>query len=177
MHVAAEQMPLPDMTWTQPIENKRALLAGYWRGDGSWSYIRGGPSVILECGTTSRELADGLLRLLADLGVVASMRVGRTTKSTRDTYWLRISGADQVENLLDLVPESERKAITNSSTARRSASHRPDTDERERTLHGCGSLPSSVARSRARCTRLKFRACTHLSLLAGWSPTTAFPKM
>jgi UDPglucose 6-dehydrogenase len=114
MHVAAEQMPLPDLTWTQSVENKRALLAGYWRGDGSWSYIRGGPSVILECGTTSRELADGLLRLLADLGVVASMRVGRTTKSTRDTYWLRISGADQVEKLLDLVPESERKAITNS---------------------------------------------------------------
>jgi UDPglucose 6-dehydrogenase len=105
---------IPDQIWTQPIENKRALLAGYWRGDGSWSYIRGGPSVILECGTTSRELADGLLRLLADLGVVASMRVGRTTKSTRDTYWLRISGADQVENLLDLVPESERKAITES---------------------------------------------------------------
>src|SRR5260370_5467496 len=114
MHVAAEQMPLPDLTWTQSVENKRALLAGYWRGDGSWSYIRGGPSVILGCGRTSRELADGLLRLLADLGVVASMRVGRTTKSTRDTYWLRISGADQVEKLLDLVPESERKAITNS---------------------------------------------------------------
>jgi len=114
MHVAAEQMPLPDLTWTQSVENKRALLAGYWRGDGSSSYIRGGPSVILECGTTSRELADGLLRLLADVGVVASMRVGRTTKSTRDTYWLRISGADQVEKLLDLVPESERKAITSS---------------------------------------------------------------
>jgi len=83
-------------------------------GDGSWSYIRGGPSVILECGTTSRELADGLLRLLADIGVVASMRVGRTAKSTRDTYWIRISGADQVEGLLDLVPESDRQAIVAS---------------------------------------------------------------
>src|SRR5260370_34664571 len=114
MHVATEQMSLPDSTWTQPVELKLALLAGYWRGDGSWSYIRGGPSVILECGATRRELADGLLRLLANLGVVASMRVGRTAKATRDTYWLRISGADQVEKLLDLVPESERKAITNS---------------------------------------------------------------
>src|SRR5260370_5326665 len=114
MHVATEQMAMPDLTWTKPVERKRALLAGYWRGDGSWSYIRGGPSVILECGATRRELADGLLRLLANLGVVASMRVGRTTKSTRDTYWLRISGADQVENVLDLVPESERKAITDS---------------------------------------------------------------
>jgi UDPglucose 6-dehydrogenase len=96
------------------VEHKRALLAGYWLGDGSWSYIQGGPSVILECGTTSTDLADGLLRLLADLGVVASMRVGRTAKSTRDTYWIRCSGADQVEKLLDLVPEGERESITAS---------------------------------------------------------------
>ena len=105
---------LPGQIWTQPLEHKRALLSGYWMGDGSWSYIRGGPSVILECGTTSHELADGLLRLLADIGVVASMRVGRTAKSTRDTYWIRISGADQVEGLLDLVPESDRQAIVAS---------------------------------------------------------------
>jgi UDPglucose 6-dehydrogenase len=105
---------IPDQIWTEAVEHKRALLAGYWMGDGSWSYIQGGPSVILECGTTSRELADGLLRLLADLGVVGSMRVGRTAKSTRDTYWIRISGADQVEGLLDLVPECDRKAILDS---------------------------------------------------------------
>lgn len=102
---------LPDQVWTQPAEHKRALLAGYWQGDGSWSFVAGGPSVVLECGTTSRELGDGLLRLLAELGVVASLRVGRTIKSTRDTYWIRISGADQVERLLDLVPESERGTI------------------------------------------------------------------
>jgi len=105
---------LPDQIWTQPVEHKRALLAGYWMGDGSWSYVRGGPSVILECGTTSRELADGLLRLLADLGVVGSMRVGRTAKSTRDTYRVRVSGSDQVEGLLDLVPEGERQTIVDS---------------------------------------------------------------
>jgi UDPglucose 6-dehydrogenase len=105
---------LPDQIWTQPAEHKRALLAGYWLGDGSWSYVRGGPSVVLECGTTSRELADGLLRLLADLGVVGSLRVGRTAKSTRDTYWIRISGAAQVEGLLDLVPECDRQAIVES---------------------------------------------------------------
>jgi UDPglucose 6-dehydrogenase len=102
---------LPDQIWTETIEHKRALLAGYWLGDGSWSFISGGPSVILECGTTSPELADGLLRLLADLGVLASMRVGRTAKSTCDTYWVRISGADQVEGLLNLVPEADRPAI------------------------------------------------------------------
>jgi UDPglucose 6-dehydrogenase len=102
---------LPDAIWTASAAHKRALLAGMWRGDGSWSFINGGPSVILEYGTVSRELSDGVLRLLADLGIVASVRVGRTRKSTCDTFWIRISGAQQVEKLLDFVPEKDRAVI------------------------------------------------------------------
>jgi UDPglucose 6-dehydrogenase len=108
---------LPDAIWTAPTVHKRALLAGMWRGDGSWSFVNGGPSVILEYGTVSRELADGVLRLLAGLGIVASMRVGRTRKSTCDTFWIRISGAQQVEQLLDFVPEKDR-AVIQASIAR-----------------------------------------------------------
>src|SRR6266480_2360581 len=77
---------LPDSIWTAPAAYQRALLAGMWRNDGSWSFINGGPSVILEYGTVSRELADGVLRLLASLGLVASVRVGRVAKSTCDTF-------------------------------------------------------------------------------------------
>jgi len=113
------EMRIPDEIWNQSADHKRALLSGYWHGDGSWSYIRSGPSVILECGTTSRDLADGLLRLLADLGFVASMRVGRTAKSTRDTHWIRVSGADQVEKLLELVPEADRQSIVKSIARQR----------------------------------------------------------
>ena len=51
---------------------------------------------------------DGMLRLLGDLGVVARLKVGRTAKSTVDTYWLCISGADQVESALWLFPPHER---------------------------------------------------------------------
>jgi UDP-glucose 6-dehydrogenase len=98
---------LPDEIWDRPPIEKRALLRGLWDGDGSWSYINGGPSVILEYGTVSKRLADGMVRLLADLGVVASIRTGRTTKSTVDTYWLRISGADQIEAAWWLLPEDE----------------------------------------------------------------------
>jgi UDPglucose 6-dehydrogenase len=76
--------------------------------------INGGPSVILECGTTSAELADGLLRLLADVGIVASRRIGRMSRSTRDTHWIRCSGADQVERLLDFVSPRDRITITKS---------------------------------------------------------------
>jgi UDPglucose 6-dehydrogenase len=103
---------LPDWIWEEPEEHKRALLAGLWLGDGSWSYINGGPSVVLEYGTVSRPLADGMLRLLGDLGVVARLKVGRTSKSTVDTYWLVISGAEQVERLLDLVQPADRGTIS-----------------------------------------------------------------
>lgn len=105
---------LPDLIWDEPEAHKRAVLAGLWLGDGSWSLINRGPGVVLEYGTVSRELVDGMLRLLGELGVVARLKVGRTAKSTVDTYWLVVSGADQVELLLDLVPDRDRGAILES---------------------------------------------------------------
>ncbi|MGH7911948.1 MAG: nucleotide sugar dehydrogenase [Candidatus Dormibacteraceae bacterium] len=107
----AYQQRLPDAIWEASEEHKLALLAGLWRGDGSWSYVNRGPSVVLEYGTVSRDLADGVLRLLGALGFIGSVRVGRTAKSTCDTYWIRITGAAQVEQLLDLVPEVDRDQI------------------------------------------------------------------
>ncbi len=102
---------LPDLVWERSSEDKWAVLSGLWEGDGSWSLVNGGPSVILELGTVSEELADGVHRLLGDLGVVASQRIGRTAKSTKDTYWLRVSGADQVERAIALVPERDRRGV------------------------------------------------------------------
>jgi UDPglucose 6-dehydrogenase len=61
----------------------------------------------MEYGTASARLADGMLRLLGDLGIVASQRIGRTAKSTVDTHWLRVSGADQIESAWFLFPEAE----------------------------------------------------------------------
>ncbi len=105
---------LPDLAWTLPEEHKRALVSGMWRGDGSWSLIAGGPSVVMEYGTVSREVADGLLRLLGEFGIAASLKVGRGRKSTVDTFWMRISGADQVERMLDLVEPAARDVIFRS---------------------------------------------------------------
>jgi UDPglucose 6-dehydrogenase len=105
---------IPDAVWDAPDELKRALLAGLWLGDGSWSYVNGGPSVVLEYGTVSRTLADGMLRLLGDLNIVARLKVGRTAESTRDTYWLVVSGADQVERLVELVPPPAPPVIAES---------------------------------------------------------------
>ncbi len=102
---------LPDMIWECSPGQQWALLAGLFEGDGSWSLVNGGPSVVIELGTVSRELADGVLRLLGDLGIVASQRIGRTAASTVDTHRLRISGADQVERAIALVPERDRPGV------------------------------------------------------------------
>jgi UDPglucose 6-dehydrogenase len=110
---------LPDLVWDRPEADKWALLSGLWEGDGSWSLVNGGPSVILEMGTVSAELADGVLRLLGDLGVVASQRIGRTAKSTKDTHWLRVSGADQVERAMALVPLRDRPGVAASIARQR----------------------------------------------------------
>ncbi|HZU20592.1 MAG TPA: nucleotide sugar dehydrogenase [Gaiellaceae bacterium] len=102
---------VPDFIWDAPLSHKRSFLSGLWRGDGSCSYVNRGASVVLEYGTASHELADGVVRLLADLAVVARMKVGRTAKSTVDTYWIVVSGAQQVESLVELVSPSRRAAV------------------------------------------------------------------
>jgi UDPglucose 6-dehydrogenase len=108
---------LPDLIWSAPDSHKRAVLRGLWDGDGSWSLLNGGPSVALEYGTVSRALADGMLRLLGELGIVARLKVGRASKSTVDTYWLVISGADQIEEAAFLFPADERTTILNAVAA------------------------------------------------------------
>jgi UDPglucose 6-dehydrogenase len=102
---------LPDLIWEQAAEKKWALLSGLWEGDGSWSLVNDGPSVQLDLGTVSDELADGVVRLLGDLGVVASWKRGRGVKSTKETHWIRVSGADQIERSLALVPTDQRARV------------------------------------------------------------------
>ena len=93
--------------------------------------------MIIELGTVSDALADGVLRLLGELGIVASRRIGRTAKSTKDTHWTRISGAEQVEQAVELVPRRDReRGARQSSPARGSASRRPATGF-ERGRGGC----------------------------------------
>jgi UDPglucose 6-dehydrogenase len=105
---------IPNLIWDRSEAEKRALLAGMWRGDGWAGLVNGGPSVMLDYGTASPRLADGLLRLLGDLGVAARLKVGRTAKSTCDNYWIQIAGANQVEQLLDLVKPEERERLSSS---------------------------------------------------------------
>ena len=108
---------IPDMIWSASESAKQAVLRGLWAGDGSWSLLNGGPSVALEYGTVSPELADGMLRLLGEFGVVARQKVARTTRSTVDTHWLVISGADQIEDCLWLLEPHEREQVRHQLNA------------------------------------------------------------
>jgi len=121
---------IPDAAWEATDDERRALLRGLWAGDGSWSFVNGGPSVVLEYGTVSRPLADGIVRLLGSFGVVARLKVGRTAKSTVDTYWIRISGADQIEDAAWLLDPHERPAVL-ASLARQSKRIAPTGYRRE----------------------------------------------
>ena len=135
---------LPDLIWEQPDAAKWALLSGLFEGDGSWSLINGGPSVIIELGTVSDELADGVLRLLGDLGIVASRRIGRVAKSTKDTHWIRIGGAEQVERAIELVPERDRRGVF-ASIASPAAS-----GSRRRGIGDSATVPAWVRMTSAR---------------------------
>ena len=115
---------IPDEIWSAPESHRRALLSGLWRGDGSWSFVNRGPSIVLEYGTVSRALADGMLRLLGTVGIVGRLKVGRTPKSTADTYWLVVSGGQQIEALLDFVRPVRGKR-SNAPWRTRSESRRP----------------------------------------------------
>jgi UDPglucose 6-dehydrogenase len=113
---------IPGLIFAWPEPERRALLAGLWRGQGTWSYVGGeGASVVLEFGTVSRELADGVLRLLSSIGITAGLKVGRAGKATCDTFWIRIAGAGQIAQVLDFVRPDDRETIRASIAAQ------PDT--------------------------------------------------
>ena len=75
----ADDRRVPDLVWDAPAAHKRAFLEGLWRGEGLWSIADDGTEVVLELGTASRGLADGVLRLLADLGIAGRLS-GRGTR-------------------------------------------------------------------------------------------------
>ena len=117
----SDEQRLPDLIWEQPDEARWALLSGLFHGDGSWS-LESDPthaSVIVELGTVSDELADGVLRLLDSVGIVPSRRIGRGARSTKDTHWIRVSGDDQVEKAIRLVAERDRVGVRASIARQR----------------------------------------------------------
>jgi UDPglucose 6-dehydrogenase len=65
--------------------------------------LQKGKNLMLEYGTVSKRLADGLVLLLQSVGVVPSMQVRWMTKSTQPAYILRVSGYEQMRALADVL--------------------------------------------------------------------------
>ena len=168
---------IPDLAWEQTLERKRALLSGLWEGDGSWSLVNGGPSVILEWGTISDELAEGVARLLGDVGLVCAWRRGRTAKSTKETHWLRVSGADQVERACSSCPSATAPGVE-AAIARQSKRIAPTGYRRFE-----GGTPwvrvVDVRRERyeGRSTRSRCRGRTPSSRTTEFRCINCFPRM
>jgi UDP-glucose 6-dehydrogenase len=121
---------IPDLAWHTSDACRVALLSGLWQGDGSWSLVSGGPSVVFEYATVSRGLADGIVRLLAGLGMVAHLEMARAAESTVQTYRVVVSGAHQVEQMCALLPGDQadrvRRSIGSQSERLASPDYRRD---------------------------------------------------
>ncbi|MBW4618696.1 MAG: DNA gyrase subunit B [Cyanosarcina radialis HA8281-LM2] len=94
----AHQKKLPDILFSVSEEMKMAFLEGYFLGDGTTAGIH------LSFTTNSRELKDGILYLLGQLGIVASSSHHQpSTKpdapiQTRHPYWnITIGGKEQID--------------------------------------------------------------------------------
>jgi hypothetical protein len=168
---------LPNLIWDQSRSRQWALLSGLWEGDGSWSLVNGGPSVSLEFGTISYELADGVARLLGNLGIVCGWRRGRTAGSTKETHWLRVSGADQVERAIQLVPEADRPGIL-ASIQRQSKRIAPTGFRRFRgsSIAWARTTGTSMSRFRGPVYSLEVPGSQTVATSGGLIAHNCFPK-
>ena len=89
----AGERRLPDLIWDRSEHDKRAMLSALFEAGGASSLHAG------EVLKTDGQLADGVLRLLGELGVVAALRAGALSTSTTDGHsrrdddgpaWLRV---------------------------------------------------------------------------------------
>ncbi|MFH1376865.1 MAG: AAA family ATPase [Candidatus Woesearchaeota archaeon] len=96
----AENKRIPDIIFALDKEAKSNFLKGYFSGDGSIPKGEKG-KFRLEAGTVSRELANDLMYLLLDFGIVAFLREKKErTEST--TNQLIIFGVKNFENFKDI---------------------------------------------------------------------------
>jgi len=100
LETGAENKKIPEILFTLDKESKTNFLKGYFSGDGS-NYPAERGKFQIEAGTVSDELANGLLYLLLDFGIVATIykkkeRTGSITKK------ISILGVKNFEKFKDI---------------------------------------------------------------------------
>ena len=96
----AENKKLPTLSFILDKENKSNLLRGYFSGDGSIYAAERGKFKI-EAGTISKKLANDLLYLLLDFGIVATC-YEKKERTGSTTYRISILGVKNFERFKDI---------------------------------------------------------------------------
>jgi UDPglucose 6-dehydrogenase len=107
----SEDKRLPAFAFALSDDLKRELLRGAFSGAGSVIPVKGGRNFVLEYGTVSRQLADGLALLLQSVGVVVSVAERWMNQSKRPAFILRVSGYQQLERLKGVFGDKHRARI------------------------------------------------------------------
>lgn len=92
---------LPALAYVLDKESKANILRGYFSGDGSISERERGKYMI-EASTISKDLANDLLYLLSDFGIVASCNIKKERNSENDAYRITILGVKNFERFKDI---------------------------------------------------------------------------
>jgi len=102
---------IPDEAFRATDEQRIALLAGLFRGDGHIQYTSHSNAVVYDYGSVSEELIDGMQLLLHSVGIVPSYKTSQSAKSTRPAHFLRVSSKRQIAALEEMFPEGEREKV------------------------------------------------------------------
>ena len=106
---------LPDAIWSASDADKRALLRGLWDGDGSWSPVNGGPSWSSSTARSAERWPTAWFASSAISMSSPASRSGARRRAPATRTGSRISGADQIESALWLLPPAERAEVGRST--------------------------------------------------------------
>ena len=94
---------IPELAFILDKESKANLLRGYFSGDGSIYPAERGKFKI-EAGTISKHLANDLLYLLLDFGIVATCYVKKSENYNNEVYRISILGVNGLAGPVLLFP-------------------------------------------------------------------------
>jgi len=102
---------IPDAAYRATDDQRIALLAGLFRGDGHVHYTSHSNAVVYDYGSVSEDLINGMQFLLHSVGIVPSYKTSQSAKSTRPAHFLRVSSKHQVDALKGMFLDEERDRI------------------------------------------------------------------
>lgn len=107
----SEDKRLPSLVFNVHPMLRAEFVRGAFSGDGSFSPVQSGKNGMIEYATVSKTLAHGLSLVLQSLGIVPSLRARMMNKSTMPAYVLRVSGYEQLRQLVNAFGEKRRQTM------------------------------------------------------------------